>query len=88
MSSILTAGPDSMPTVDVPATFYGFSGPYVAFWALVLLLVLRGIMLVLPDEVYARRPRLRTLGGVLNVLVFTLATVFLFIVYAYAKGVL
>jgi hypothetical protein len=88
MASFLGAGPESMPPPEATGIFSGFSPAFVAFWALVLLLALRGMTLVLPEETLARRPYLARINGALGVLIYALTAVFALVIYAYAKRVL
>jgi hypothetical protein len=86
MSSVLTAGPESLPTLEVASRFSAFSGPFIAFWALVLILGLRGLLLVLPDKIMGER--LQRLQGIFGVLTVMFTVLFLIVLVAYAYRVL
>ena len=83
--SFLGAGPESMPPPQTLGLFGGFSPAFVAFWSLVLLLVLRGMTLVLSEEALARRPYLARMNGALGVLIYTLLGVFALVLYGYIE---
>lgn len=83
MSSVLGNGPDSLPSLDMVGGFGNFSAPFIAFYFLVLLLGIRGLLLVLPQKTLDDRPQLDRLRGVLGVLMATMAVVFALVLYAF-----
>lgn len=83
MSSFLGAGPESMPPPEAVGMFSGLSPAFVVFWALVLLLALRGVTLILPTDVVGQRPYLARINGALGALIYTLAAVVALVLYGY-----